>query len=114
MEMDSDVQRVVMMAIQEMHGMPTQSVQSLPIIEDDVQVKKLMEEMESTKVEKEGLAQKCHELEMQLNLLKEEKSNLSAEFEHLQARVGSSGGKGGCGLWHQIQRIKERKRNLEN
>lgn len=95
MEMDSDVQRVVMMAIQEMHGMPTQSVQSLPIIEDDAQVKKLMEEMESTKVEKESLAQKCHELEMQLNLMKEEKSNLSAEFEHLQARVGSSGGKGG-------------------
>merc|ERR1719509_231740 len=32
-----------------------------------------MEEMESTRVEKEGLAQKCHELEMQLNLMKEEK-----------------------------------------
>ena len=39
-----------------------------------------MEEMESTRVEKEGLAQKCHELEMQLNLMKEEKSNLSGEL----------------------------------
>jgi len=94
MEMDSEVQRVVMMAIQEMHGMPVQPNPSLPIIEDDAQVKRLMEEMESTKVEKELLAQKCHELEMQLNLMKEEKSNLSAEFEHLQARMGTSGGKG--------------------
>lgn len=95
MEMDSDVQRVVMIAIQEMQGVPTQAVNSMPIIEDDAQVKKLMEEMESTRVEKESLAQKCHELEMKLNLMKEEKSNLSAEFEHLQARVGSSGVKGG-------------------
>ena len=57
-------------------------------------IKRLMEEMKSTKVEKELLAQKCHELEMELNLMKEEKSNLSAEFEHLQARMGTSGGKG--------------------
>eukprot|EP00091_Calanus_sinicus_P021898 TRINITY_DN6689_c0_g1_i1.p1 TRINITY_DN6689_c0_g1~~TRINITY_DN6689_c0_g1_i1.p1 ORF type:complete len:194 (-),score=68.62 TRINITY_DN6689_c0_g1_i1:79-660(-) len=91
MEMEEQVQRVVMMAIQEMHGMPTHSIQSLPILEDDMQVKKLMEEMESTRVEKESLAQKCHELEMRLNLMKEEKSNLSAEFEHLQAQIGSRG-----------------------
>ena len=39
-----------------------------------------MEEMESTRVEKESLAQKCHELEMKLNLMKEEKSNLSGEL----------------------------------
>ena len=36
--------------------------------------------MESTKCEKERLAQKCHDLEMQLNLMKEEKSNLSGIF----------------------------------
>merc|ERR1719430_74762 len=95
-----------------MHGMPVQPNPSLPIIEDDAQVKRLMEEMESTKVEKELLAQKCHELEMQLNLMKEEKSNLSAEFEHLQARVGSGGGKGGpvdSGI-----RYKELKKENEN
>ena len=98
MEMEEQVQRVVMMAIQEMHGMPTHSIQSLPILEDDMQVKKLMEEMESTRVEKESLAQKCHELEMRLNLMKEEKSNLSAEFEHLQAQIGSRGS-GGDNCW---------------
>ena len=36
-----------------------------------------IQDMESTKCEKERLAQKCHDLEMQLNLMKEEKSNLS-------------------------------------
>ena len=38
------------------------------------------QDMESTKCEKERLAQKCHDLEMQLNLMKEEKSNLSGRF----------------------------------
>merc|ERR1712083_695141 len=74
--------------------MPTHSIQSLPILEDDIQVKKLMEEMESTKEEKESLAQKCYQLEMRLNLMKEDKSNLSAEFEHLQAQLGSRGNGG--------------------
>ena len=38
------------------------------------------QDMESTKCEKERLAQKCHDLEMQLNLMKEEKSNLSGRL----------------------------------
>ncbi|XP_023335122.1 protein Hook homolog 3 [Eurytemora carolleeae] len=91
MEMEEEVQRVVMMAIQELHGVPTQSIHSLPVLEDDIQVKKLMDDMEKTRLEKEGLAQRCHELELRLNLLMEEKSNLSAEFEHLQAQLGSKG-----------------------
>ncbi len=45
-----------------------------------------MDDMEKTRLEKEGLAQRCHELELRLNLLMEEKSNLSAEFEHLQVK----------------------------
>jgi len=81
--MEQEAQIVVMRAIQEF----TES-QSLVSPMDDGQVKKLMEEMEVTTAEKEKLAQKCHELEIELNLLKEEKSNISAEFEHLQAQIG--------------------------
>merc|ERR1719300_2291973 len=83
--MDQESQIVVMGAIQEL-----QDIQSASMITplDDGEVKKLMEDMELTTAEKEKLAQKCHELEMELNLLKEEKSNLSAEFEHLQAQIG--------------------------
>ena len=38
MEMEEEVQRVVMMAIQELHGLPTHSINSLHPIEDDTQV----------------------------------------------------------------------------
>jgi len=113
MEMEEQVQRVVMMAIQEMHGMPTHSIQSLPILEDDMQVKKLMEEMESTRVEKESLAQKCHELEMRLNLMKEEKSNLSAEFEHLQAQLGSRGSGGPVDSGIRYKELKKENETLK-
>ena len=84
-EMEQDSQIVVMRAIQELQEIQSQSLVT-PL--DDGQVRKLMEEMEVTTAEKEKLAQKCHELEMELNLLKEEKTNLSAEFEHLQAQIG--------------------------
>ena len=69
--MDQESQIVVMGAIQEL-----QDIQSASMITplDDGEVKKLMEDMELTTAEKEKLAQKCHELEMELNLLKEEKS----------------------------------------
>merc|ERR1719189_418291 len=79
MVMEETVQQVIMKAIQEV--LMTQ-LPSLPLVEDDAQVKKMMEEMEKTRIEKEHLAQKCHELEMRLNMLQEEKSNLSAEFEN--------------------------------
>merc|ERR1719195_395151 len=102
-----------MMAIQEMHGMPTHSIQSLPILEDDMQVKKLMEEMETTRVEKESLAQKCYELEMRLNLMKEEKSNLSAEFEHLQAQMGSRGNGGPVDSGIRYKELKKENENLK-
>merc|ERR1719483_815952 len=113
LEMDVQVQQVVMMAIQEMQGMPTHSIQSIPILEDDLQVKKLMEEMESTRVEKESLAQKCHELEMRLNLMKEEKSNLSAEFEHLQAQLGSRGSGGPVDSGIRYKELKKENETLK-
>ncbi len=39
MEMEEDVQRLIMLAIQELHGLPTQSIHSMPVIEDDAQVR---------------------------------------------------------------------------
>jgi HOOK domain len=38
MEMEEEVQRLIMLAIQELHGLPTQSIHSMPVIEDDAQV----------------------------------------------------------------------------
>ena len=39
MEMEEEVQRLIMLAIQELHGVPTQSIHSIPVIEDDAQVR---------------------------------------------------------------------------
>ena len=50
-------------------------------------VRKLMEDYETANSEREALKQRCHELENQVNLLQDEKSNMSAEFEQLQAQV---------------------------
>jgi len=113
MEMEEDVQRVLMMAIQELHGVPTQSINSLPVLEDDAQVKKLMDDMEATKVEKEEYAQRCHELEIKLNLLQEEKSNLSAEYEHLQAQLGSQGSGGPADSGIRYKELKKENENLK-
>jgi predicted nuclease with TOPRIM domain len=46
-----------------------------------------MEDLEDAKAEKEQLMQKCHDLEMQVNLLQDEKSNINAEYELLQKEV---------------------------
>merc|ERR1711997_556362 len=41
--------------------------------------------------DREALKQKCHELENQVNLLQDEKTNMSVEFEQLQAQVHGKG-----------------------
>lgn len=38
MAMEEEVQRIIMLAIQELHGLPTQSITSMPVLEDDAQV----------------------------------------------------------------------------
>ena len=108
--MDLEVQQVIVKAIQEMPDIASQSLQS-PL--DDTAVRKLMEEMEITRTERETLAQKCHELEMQLNLLKEEKTNLSAEFEHLQAQLGSRGGSTPTDSGIRFKEIKNQNETLK-
>jgi hypothetical protein len=40
--MKEEVQRLIMLAIQELHGLPTQSIHSIPVIEDDAQVINLL------------------------------------------------------------------------
>ena len=47
----------------------------------------MLDDLEASNAEREALKQKCHELENRVNLLQDEKSNISAEFEQLQAQV---------------------------
>ncbi len=59
---------------------------SLPLLSAS-EIRRIMEDLEDAKSEKDQLMQKCHDLEMEVNLLKDEKNNLNAEYELLQKEV---------------------------
>jgi len=115
MEMEEEVQRVIKFAIEELNGVTTQSIMSLPVLEDDIQVAKLMEDMEKTRQEKETFAQRCHELELQLNLLQEvqeEKANMSTDFDE-QAPHGNKGVGGPVDSGIRYKELKKENENLK-
>ena len=47
----------------------------------------MLNDLDSSNADREALKQKCHELENQVNLLQDEKANISVEFEQLQTQV---------------------------
>ena len=50
-------------------------------------IRKMLNDLDASNADRETLKQKCHELENQVNLLQDEKTNMSVEFEQLQAQV---------------------------
>uniref|UniRef100_A0A8C2BXX1 Hook microtubule tethering protein 3 n=1 Tax=Cyprinus carpio TaxID=7962 RepID=A0A8C2BXX1_CYPCA len=79
MMMEESVQHVVMTAIQEV----TTRTSSWTL-------KKMVEELNDALVTKEEIAQRCHELDMQVAALQEEKSSLLAENQVLMERLNQS------------------------
>ena len=79
-------------------------------------VRKMLDDLEHANAEREALKQKCHELENRVNLLQDEKSNISAEFEQLQAQVvGTKGGSMAMAKTEDFgQQQKQLKRQLES
>ena len=59
---------------------------SLPLLSAS-EIRRVMEDLEDANVEKDQLMQKCHNLEIQVNLLQDEKNNITAEYELLQKEV---------------------------
>jgi protein HOOK1 len=53
----------------------------------DSEIRRVLEDLEDARAEKDQLMQKCHDLEIQVNLLQDEKSNINAEYELLQKEV---------------------------
>uniref|UniRef100_A0A8B9Z584 Calponin-homology (CH) domain-containing protein n=1 Tax=Buteo japonicus TaxID=224669 RepID=A0A8B9Z584_9AVES len=91
MMMEESVQHVVMTAIQEL--MSKESPVSLgndAYVELDRQLKKTTEELNEALATKEEIAQRCHELDMQVAALQEEKSSLLAENQILMERLNQS------------------------
>ncbi|EMP32744.1 Protein Hook like protein 3 [Chelonia mydas] len=91
MMMEESVQHVVMTAIQELMSKESPvSVGNDAYVDLDRQLKKTTEELNDALATKEEIAQRCHELDMQVAALQEEKSSLLAENQILMERLNQS------------------------
>ncbi|KAF4072893.1 hypothetical protein AMELA_G00252520 [Ameiurus melas] len=91
MMMEESVQHVVMTAIQELMSKETPVSSGNDSYADlDRQLKKTVEELNDALASKEEIAQRCHELDMQVAALQEEKSSLLAENQVLMERLNQS------------------------
>ncbi|XP_036258477.1 protein Hook homolog 3 isoform X5 [Molothrus aeneus] len=91
MMMEESVQHVVMTAIQELMSKESPvSVGNDAYLDLDRQLKKTTEELNEALATKEEIAQRCHELDMQVAALQEEKSSLLAENQILMERLNQS------------------------
>ncbi|XP_036436621.1 protein Hook homolog 3 isoform X2 [Colossoma macropomum] len=91
MMMEESVQHVVMTAIQELMSKETPvSGGNDSYVDLDRQLKKTLEELNDALASKEEIAQRCHELDMQVAALQEEKGSLLAENQILMERLNQS------------------------
>ncbi|XP_048359928.1 protein Hook homolog 3 isoform X2 [Sphaerodactylus townsendi] len=91
MMMEESVQHVVMTAIQELMSKESPvSAGNDAYVDLDRQLKKTTEELNDALATKEEIAQRCHELDMQVAALQEEKSSLLAENQILMERLNQS------------------------
>lgn len=91
MMMEESVQHVVMTAIQELMSKESPVPSGSDSYADlDRQLKKTVEELNDAMAGKEEIAQRCHELDMQVAALQEEKSSLLAENQVLMERLNQS------------------------
>ncbi|KAL4658996.1 hypothetical protein GN956_G3390 [Arapaima gigas] len=91
MMMEESVQHVVMTAIQELMSKETPVITGNDsYIDLDRQLKKTVEELNDAVAAKEEIAQRCHELDMQVAALQEEKGSLLAENQVLLERLNQS------------------------
>nr|XP_020752440.1 protein Hook homolog 3 [Odocoileus virginianus texanus] len=91
MVMEESVQHVVMTAIQELMSKESPVSAGNDAYADlDRQLKKTSEELNEALSAKEEIAQRCHELDLQVAALQEEKSSLLAENQVLMERLNQS------------------------
>lgn len=88
MSMEESVQQCIMQAIQqleELTGGPGRL--SLISLESDTRILRLMEDLAAANEAKDNLAQQCHNLELQVQSLQEEKHTLLADNKTLTAQL---------------------------
>ncbi|XP_075459986.1 protein Hook homolog 3 isoform X7 [Ascaphus truei] len=91
MMMEESVQHMVMTAIQELMSKESPvSIGNDAYADFDRQLKKTTEELNEALTAKEEIAQRCHELDMQVAGLQEEKGSLLAENQIIMERLNQS------------------------
>lgn len=120
MAMEESVQHVVMTAIQELM---TKEMTSDADSEVGEQLKRTAEELNSAIEAKEELMQRCHELDLQVTGLLEEKQSLVIENERLAERLNQAenlddpttpAGKRFQQIQHQLEQCQEENYKLES
>ncbi|NXH48926.1 HOOK1 protein, partial [Dicaeum eximium] len=88
MTLEESVQHVVMTAIQELMSKEVTSVSSCDATSEvEQQLKKALEDLQEAIAEKEELAQRCQELDLQVAALQDEKNSLMSENEIMNDRL---------------------------
>ncbi|MGH0135729.1 UNVERIFIED_CONTAM: hypothetical protein FKN15_050773 [Acipenser sinensis] len=117
MTLEESVQHVVMTAIQELMSKETTATFGTEVSGDfEQQLKKTLEELAEALAEKDELAQRCQELDIQVTALQEERNSLLAENDVLADRANqldsfddpaTPSGKKYCQLQLQFEQLQE-------
>ncbi|XP_059175678.1 protein Hook homolog 3-like [Physella acuta] len=122
MSMEEDVQQIIKNAIQELmtkESLPADDLEA----EIQEQLKRAVDELNSSLEAKEELLQRCHELDAQVASLQEERLSLLADKEKLEERLlqaesledlSTPAGKKLVQLQHQIEGLQEEIYKLES
>ncbi|XP_062412252.1 protein Hook homolog 1 [Sardina pilchardus] len=123
MTLEESVQHVVMTAIQELMSKETMThFGAEPLGDSEQQLKKTMEDLAEVMAEKEELAQRCQELDIQVTVLQEERNSLLAENDVLTDRASqldtfdnpsTPSGKKHSQLQFQLEQLQEDNFRLE-
>ncbi|XP_071799501.1 protein Hook homolog 3-like isoform X1 [Asterias amurensis] len=89
MGMEESVQHAVMNAIQELMSkeMPSSEPPPEAYAEIERQLKRTMDDLQHALLDKEEVLQRCHELDVQVATMTEERNTLQIENEHLHQRL---------------------------
>ncbi|KAM3875978.1 protein Hook homolog 1 [Diretmus argenteus] len=123
MTLEESVQHVVMTAIQELMSKETMAQFGAELSGDlDQQLKKSLEDLAELSKEKEALAQRCQELDVQVTVLQEERNSLLAENDVLTDRANqldsfddpsTPSGRKHSQLQQQLEAVQEENFRLE-
>ncbi|GAB6028871.1 Protein Hook 3, variant 3 [Chamberlinius hualienensis] len=120
--MEEADQHVVMNAIQELMTKETPNTLGSDNFDMKEQLKRLMNELQTVSGAKEQIAQRCHELDLQVTALQEEKQNLIAENHKLTEKlsqaeglndISSAAGRRNQVLQYQVEQCQEELYKIE-